>query len=301
MGDITVSLPTLLNYHRPYSQTANETVSSLKDFPPLRGWKDGEIAFEVSPSVAGLCWEAMVATALKSTPQEQLHLDMRRGGSRHPRPHVTKRIEHIGIQLGQEVAQGRTMQAWLRPTWYLTPQVLLEHDGSGLAPEAGVVELLYLRASPIPTARGPRLDLNASGHSENRVQRREQILSASNLVDRMKKLRVCILVGPHLRDIQRVESDRLTAAMSRAFAADLAATGQLTAILIVPSLPEDIESDVSNLVANAFSYKDWPTALAMATQDVRTLIYQALRYTWDAWEVAMDCCLYLPPQSQLIY
>lgn len=293
--------PAVLYQHRAYETMAWRLRPSLSTLPSFEQWTGGEAAFAVAPQVSGLCWEAVVATALRSQPMEQLSVDLRRvsvlgvpASTLWVRP-----LQHVGVELGHALSQRRLIQRWLDTAPQRTPRVL--GGGEDLEPDANAasVDLLYLRASALPTASGPRMELTASEHSEHRSLEREKLFSAEHLLAWMPKLRVCVLAGPQLLDTQRVESDRLRAATARGFAAELVASGQLTAVLVIPSLPEGLEFEMNALVAQAFTHPDWASALVSVVREMRTHVYRALGQTDDAWEVAMDCCLSIPPQSQL--
>ncbi|NPC49170.1 ATP-binding protein [Corallococcus sp. AB032C] len=293
--------PTVLYQHRAYETMAWRLRPSLSTLPSFEQWTGGEAAFAVAPQVSGLCWEAIIATALRSQPLEQLSVDLRRVSilSVPVSTLWVRPLQHVGVELGHALSQRRLMQRWLDTAPQRTPRVL--GRGEDLEPDATAasVDLLYLRASALPTASGPRMELTTSEHSEHRSLERQKLISAEHLIAWMPKLRVCVLTGPQLLDTQRVESDRLRAATARGFAAELAASGQLTAVLVIPSLPEELEFEMNALVAQAFTHPDWDQALVSVVREVRTHVYRALGQTDDAWEVAMDCCLYMPPQAQL--
>ncbi|MHA7631168.1 ATP-binding protein [Corallococcus sp. M7] len=293
--------PTVLYQHRAYETMAWRLRPLLSTLPSFEQWTGGEATIAVATQVSGLCWEAVIATALRSQPLEQLSVDLHRVSVlRMPASTLWVRpLQHVGVELGHALSQRRLMQRWLDTAPQRTPRVL--GGGEDLAPEATTasVDLLYLRASALPTASGPRMELTTSEHSEHRSLERQKLLSTEHLLAWMPNLRVCVLSGPQLLDTQRVESDRLRAATARGFAAELAASGQLTAVLVIPSLPEGLEFEVNALVAQAFTHPEWANALVSAVREIRTHVYRALHQTDDAWEVAMDCCLYMPPQSQL--
>ncbi|RKG87932.1 ATP-binding protein [Corallococcus terminator] len=293
--------PFTLFQHQPYEDAALRAGALLRSLPTFARWAGGEVAFCVETAVAGLCWEAVVGTKLQGTHEGQLGLDLRRSNLRGFQPTTlwVRPPSHVGVELGDALSQRRLGQRWLEAAAQRTPRVLGGGDGEGPSADAATVDLLYLRASPLPTTGGPRLELTVSGHNENRAHERERLISADDLLAWMKKLRICILAGPQLLDTQRVESDRLRAATARAFACQLFASGQLTAVLVIPSLPEGLEFEVNALVAQAFTQQDWAGALSSVVREMRTHLFRALGQTDDAWEVAMDCCLYMPPQSQL--
>ncbi|MCY1047390.1 hypothetical protein OV208_39190, partial [Corallococcus sp. bb12-1] len=291
----------LLTQREPYGPAATKAGDRLLSLPSVTRWNGGEVAFEVDTAVAGICWEAMVARSLRQTREQQLDLDLRRSSAQGFQPTALRVRQplHVGVELGDALSQRRLGQRWLETAPKRTARVLGGGEDEAPHGESATVDLLYLRASPIVTAIGPWMELTMSGHSENRFRERGRLISADNLLAWMKHLRVCILAGPQLQDTQRVESDRLHAATARAFACELADSGQLTAVLVLPSLPEGLEFEMNALVAQAFTQQDWARALSSRVREMRTHLFQALGQTDDAWEVAMDCCLYMPPQSQL--
>ncbi|RYZ39011.1 MAG: hypothetical protein EOO71_21680 [Myxococcaceae bacterium] len=294
----------VLHQRNPYRETVGTAVSSLHSLPAVARWAGGEVTFAVETAVAGVCWEAVVATALRDSEEQQLDLDPRRSGIRgflssalRVRP-----LQHVGVEVGDALSQRNLSQRWLEVAPRRTARVLGGgEEGSRPHGNAPTVELLYLRASPLQTARGPRLEFTTSGHNEHRAPERERLISANDLLEWMPRLRVCVLASPQLLDTQRVESDRLRAATARTFACELATSGQLTAVLVIPSLPEGLEFEVNAVVARAFTQQDWAGALGTVVRHTRIHLFRALGQTPDAWETAMDCCLYMPPQSHLHY
>ncbi|RKH17257.1 ATP-binding protein [Corallococcus sp. CA047B] len=295
--------PFVLFQHDPYEDTVRLADVLLRSLPTFTSWMGGEVAFATETAVAGLCWEAVVGAMLRESQEEQLGLDLRRSSVRGFQLAAlwVRPPSHVGVELGDALSQRRLGHRWLETAARRTARVLGGGENDAPHADSATVDLLYLRATPVPTARGVRMELTVNGHSENRIRERERLISADDLLAWMKKLRICILAGPQLVDTRRIEGDRLRAANARAFACELAASGQLTAVLVIPSLPEGLEFEVNALVAQAFTQQDWAGALSSVVREMRTYLFRALGKTSDAWEVAMDCCLYMPPQSQLHY
>lgn len=253
-------------------------------------WKGGVLELTLRPEQAWLCWEAVYGLALMGLQREAVRLtDLRRNGADHYKISALKvwPLHSFSMLAGTDFTDKELLQGYWQPR-----EVDFWDERT-----AGRVHLLHVLASPSQGPEGPRLKLKV-GSALTRVHTTPgPLLSAADLLMRSHGLRVCILQGPLLNRLEREDSDRLRAAAARAFAAELMDAGKLTAVLVVPSLPEDLAHKALQPVAEALMSERWTEALPGAVVALRTTIFDTLGGTEDAFELAMDVCLYMAPRG----
>lgn len=255
----------------------------------LSQWKGGALELTLKPEQAWLCWEAVYGLALTGSQREAVRLDLRRNGADYYKPSARRvwPLHSLAMLAGTDFTDKELLQS------YWQPRQVEFWDERG----TGKVNLLHVLASPSQGPEGPRLKLKG-GSALTRVHTTPgPLLSPADLLMRSHGLHVCILQGPLLSRLEREDSDRLRAAAARAFAAELMDSGKLAAVLVVPSLPEDLVHKVLRPVAEALMSERWTETLPGAVVALRTTLFDTLGGTEDAFELAMDVCLYMVPRG----
>jgi hypothetical protein len=283
----------------PYAAQVAALREAVRGLPSVSAWKGGEIRVEVAQEAGWLNWEAVVASALAEGREAQVGLDIRRWVPESFAPGALQaRALKYGLSIG---APSRGLMWWAREAWrgqemLAMKQVRMEELHKGWLKG----EVLHLVASPVRTAYGPRLEVGreAVQQQQQPAEERGELVAAEDVVAGVKGLRACVLQGPEVAVFSRGGNERMQAAEARAFAAGLVGTGQLTAVLVVPPLPEELFQEVQNQVRHALVKAWWPESLAREVVGLRGEVYRRLGGTEEAWETAMDVCLYVPHWGQ---
>jgi AAA ATPase-like protein len=252
------------------------------------------VTLRVTPEAAEPCWEYILGAEPESEEGRQSQrfrrvvADGLRVGALRKDP----------LKCAQLLCAGPLQLSLAKQAWASWGGFTRFSDASASSQSNWCVDVVHLIASAVPTSRGVRLQLVGEEYYEQQSRCREELIAGRDLLRNYPNLRMVILQGVPLVSNQWLASDRLHAGLLRWFAAMLAQSGELTAVVVLPCLPPDVSALVLKELTPRLNEQGWPALLDGLMPEFRSHVQEriAMRTPQDKKEAAMDLCLYLPPE-----
>ncbi|HEX5745998.1 MAG TPA: ATP-binding protein [Archangium sp.] len=252
------------------------------------------VTLRVTPEAAEPCWEYILGVEHGAEEGRQFPrfrrvvADGLRAGALREEP----------LQCAQPLCAGPLQLSLAQQAWASWGGCTRFPDASDSVQSNWCVDVVHLITSAVPTSRGVRLQLVGEEYYEQQSRSREELIAGSDLLRNYPNLRMVILQGVPLVSSQWLASERLQAGLLRWFAARLAQSGELTAVVVLPCLPLDISALVLKELTPRLNEQDWPGLLDGLMPELRSLVREhiPLMTPRERTEAAMDLCLYLPPE-----
>jgi hypothetical protein len=237
----------------------------------------GAVVLDIGPGIHGPAWEALI---------DQHVLPGGRTARSSPSPRFTPATNHrpskITCLAAHELDFGIAERGWARGGLEIVRSFELAEDA-----QSRVIHAIGIGRD---TSGGFSFTLGEPSE-------RSRSFAAGQLLHRYPRAELCVLQArPSPQYAPRTSTDRFEAMSLRLFAAELVAGG-LPAVMILPSLvPDEALYAVSTIAAALDHIESSP---AQALIDARARIQEAIRApagkdAEDAWERAMDVCVYVP-------
>ncbi|WNG60510.1 ATP-binding protein [Archangium gephyra] len=252
------------------------------------------VTLRVTPDASEPCWEYILGPELA----------LEEGGA----PWMFRRVVAEGwracalrsepLRCVRLLCAGTFLRSFAKKAWDSWKGSVQFMDASPGSESNGEVDVVHVIASAVPTARGVRLQLVGEAYYEQQSRSREVLIEGRELLRTYPNLRVVILQGVPLHSEQWSASERFQAGLLRWFAASLAQSGALSAVVVLPPLPPGISSQVLADLTRWLNEKDWPCSLDRCLPELRMRVQDGVDIARpeDRMEAAMDLCLYLPPE-----
>lgn len=293
----------------------------------LLGKQKLEIVVKAPEELHGVPWEAVATLAVieKGQPQQEVPFRFRRQISNRPeawtRGKGTVLMTWSGNQATIEIAKRGWKEVGANNIFAVTASRADNVEAISNPPES--IAVLHLVGTAEDTRAGLRFNIEQDRTSELTSQplhlsaTSSRLISAADIVRIFPQLELCVLQGETgIVDEQRVEGDRLEAALARRFAAELYAQGGPTVIVIPPLEPEiaikvlqalsailvrDLVPTGRREILRVLRRKPrprLPTAmLEHALVAAQNEIVRSIGVDENGWELALDMCLFAPSHS----
>ncbi|HYO73226.1 MAG TPA: hypothetical protein VEU33_44895, partial [Archangium sp.] len=257
--------------------------------------QDGEgVTLRVTPEAAEPCWEYILGAehgaeeGCQFPRFRRVVADGLRAGA----------LRKESLQCAQLLCAGPLQLSLAKQAWASWGGCTQFSDASASSQSSWCVDVVHLITSAVATSRGVRLQLVGEAYYEQQSRSREELIAGRDLLRNYPNLRMVILQGVPLVSSQWLASERLQSGLLRWFAARLAQSGELTAVMVLPCLPPDISALVLEKLTPRLNERDWPGLLDSLMPELRWLVQEHIRLKTpqDRREAAMDLCLYLPPE-----
>jgi len=321
LPEMAFQSPGTAPYQSLMSVLDGEILEDLKILRDTLGRRSVEVQINPGNGVHGSCWEAILALNFKEQDDikpSRLPFRFRRVVSGR-KSAVGSTGSYLAISLvAGDIAEQVSRRAWsgsgvqwrlIRPADLQEVQIkekfavgsygskVQEKPDEGPLADFSSITLLHLIGAVEETTAGLRMRLAADPALQYQVESISerggaQLLSARQLIRDFPSLKFCVIQG-ELGELspRRLESDRRNAGLARAFAAELAALGVST-VLVIPALEAGQAVRILERLVKRISPGVSQRVLLGAIAGAQDLIVDGIQDSAAAWETALDMCLY---------
>jgi hypothetical protein len=299
----TTDTPGAIPYTEASALIPPDVVAALRQTVARAGKRSMELTIApLASELHGPCWEAMVHYAVTdSIVMSNLHLRYRRASS-VVRIERVRRAGNVAVLARTTFGRDFAREGWSGRARRRSVFIGDEEDGRWLGQTPPRENPFTSATQPITTLHvigtvertpgGLRLR-PSTGPIRERAQAAE-LETSSALARKFPRLSLCIMQGAPLSSGgPRLDDDRLTASLSRSFAAEIAASCDAAVIVIPPLLAPVAKTALESVIALIRrSPRRGTFALERCVDQMRDIIVRGIDDPNAAWESAMDVCLF---------